>query len=69
VDRPDPGGVVRRGEAEQTDCFVDWSGAAGFGCDRKATMRVYGLPLCEVHGEEAAGGALGVEPSELVKAS
>ncbi len=27
-------------------------------CERTATMEVYGLWMCEAHGEEAAGGAL-----------
>lgn len=27
-------------------------------CEREAVMEVYGLCMCEVHGEEAAAGAL-----------
>lgn len=61
-ERPDVTGIVRRGEAaemhgEHGKCFVGLSGAA-FGCEEAATMEVYGLAMCEVHGEEAAGGAL-----------
>ena len=64
-ERPDPAGIVRRGDAVKTarscleslDCFVDW-GDSGIGCEEKAAMEVYGLPMCEAHGEEAAYGAL-----------
>jgi len=66
-DRPDPGGIVRRGEAaefvrdyaetygEAPPCVVGPDGAR---CGRPATMQVYGLAMCGAHGEEAAAGAL-----------
>ena len=66
---PDVTGIVRRGEAaervrrcaeqhgEHLTCFVGYSGSS-FGCEAAATMEVYGLPMCEEHGEKAAGGAL-----------
>lgn len=61
-ERPDAGGVVRRGAAvgfrgyaekvgHALPCFVRT-------CERSAGMEVYGLPMCEAHGEEAASGAL-----------
>ena len=68
-DAPDVTGIVRRGEAatmvrgyvenhqEHPGCFVGYSGS-GFECEEPATMEVYGLPMCEEHGEEAASGAL-----------
>ncbi len=68
-DRPDPGGVVRRGEAagfvrfhveqcgEPPACWVG-KGLTGTRCERPAVMEVYGLAMCEAHGEEAAAGAL-----------
>ena len=73
-DRPDPGGIVRCGDAvafrgyverfgEAPTCFVGLHGevlptTAPPRCERPAVMEVYGLPLCEAHGEEAAAGAL-----------
>lgn len=67
-DRPDPGGVVRRGKAvgfrgylkrygEAPPCFSG-SHRDGTSCERPAVMEVYGITMCEVHGEEAAAGAL-----------
>ncbi len=38
-------------------CFVYHPDAGGH-CERTATMRVYGLAFCELHGEEARAGAL-----------
>lgn len=66
-ERPDPAGIVRRGEAvgfrgyverygEPPACFV--GSGPGEACGRPAAMEVYGIPLCETHGEEAASGAL-----------
>ncbi len=69
-DRPDPGGVVRRGEAaehvrrysesfgEPPGCWVGKGLRDGTRCERPAVMEVYGLAMCEAHGEEAAAGAL-----------
>lgn len=67
-ERPDPAGIVRRGEAAE---YVRWSaeggkpprcwvgrGLDGMRCERPAVMEVYGLGMCEPHGEEAASGAL-----------
>ena len=69
-ERPDPAGIVRRGEAatrvrrvrrevrtgEAPVCYV--GSKPGVACDRPAVMEVYGIPMCEAHGEEAAAGAL-----------
>ncbi len=72
-ERPDPGGVVRRGEAaenvwgyeesfgEQGPCHAGAGSREGLhtvACDRGSVMEVYGLPMCEAHGEEAAAMAL-----------
>jgi hypothetical protein len=65
---PDPGGIVRRGEAvgfrsyvesfgEPPACFAG-SHRDGIYCERPAVMEVYGIAMCEAHGEEAAAGAL-----------
>jgi hypothetical protein len=67
-ERPDPAGIVRRGEAvgfrrylekfgEPPACFVGWH-RGGTACERPAVMEVYGLRMCGIHGEEAAAGAL-----------
>ena len=68
-ERPDPGGVVLRGAAaalvadyekamgEPPPCWVRRH-VEGGRCGRVATMQVYGLMMCEPHGEEAAAGAL-----------
>ena len=66
-ERPDAGGIVRRGKAvwftsyverygEPPVCFV--GSRPGEACDRPAVMEVYGLAMCRQHGEEAATGAL-----------
>lgn len=64
---PDPAGIVRRGEAVEFRSFVKRFGEppvcfAGSiprtGCGQPAVMEVYGVAMCEAHGEEAAGGAL-----------
>jgi hypothetical protein len=67
-ERPDPAGIVRRGEAaervrrqvekfgEPMACFV--GSRPGEACKRPAVMEVCGIPMCEAHGEEAAAGAL-----------
>ncbi len=68
-ERPDPAGIVLRGGAatrvrrtaekfgeESQVCFVGSN--PGVACDRPAVMEVYGIPMCEAHGEEAASGAL-----------
>ncbi len=65
---PDPAGIVRRGEAAEKvrgyvesygEPMVCYAGSRpGEACDRPAAMEVYGIPMCEVHGEEAASGAL-----------
>ncbi len=66
-ERPDVGGIVRRGKAvwftsyierygEPPVCFV--GSKPGEVCERPAVMEVYGLAMCEAHGEEAASGAL-----------
>ncbi len=67
-ERPDPGGIVRRGEAatrvrryaakygDGGPCYV--GSRPGEVCARPAVMEVYGIPMCGVHGEEAAAGAL-----------
>ena len=68
-ERPDPAGIVRRGGAATRVrntaekfgegshvCFV--GSKPGVACDRPAVMEVYGIPMCEAHGEEAAAGAL-----------
>lgn len=64
-ERPDAGGIVRRGEAVSFTGFAEEYGEgprcfAGheFGCERTAVMEVYGLYFCEAHGEEAASAAL-----------
>ncbi len=73
-ERPDPAGIVRRGEAvgfrgyverygEPPVCFVGEHGERGgsmapAACERPAAVEVYGLWMCAVHGEEAAFGAL-----------
>lgn len=67
--RPDPAGIVLRGEAaarvlrtaekfgkESQVCFA--GSRPGVLCDRPAVMEVYGIPMCEAHGEEAALGAM-----------
>lgn len=59
---------MRRGEAatrvrltaekfgeESQVCFA--GSRPGETCDRPAVMEVYGVPMCEAHGEEAASGA------------
>ena len=68
-ERPDAGGIVRRGEAaefvrrcterygEPPECAVGIADNGLF-CYRESVMEVYGLPFCEAHGEEAASGAL-----------
>ncbi|CAN5741461.1 hypothetical protein BH24ACT22_BH24ACT22_18220 [soil metagenome] len=65
-ERPDAGGIVRRGEAvsEFTRGYKEKHGAAphcfalhAFGCERESVMEVYGLHFCEAHGEEAASAA------------
>ncbi len=71
---PDPGGIVRRGDAvefrsyverygEAPACFVGLHGevlptTAPPLCENPAVMEVYGIAMCEAHGEEAANGAL-----------
>lgn len=71
---PDAAGIVLRGSAvgfreyvekygESPACFVGEYGEkarsmAPPACERPAAMEVYGLPMCEIHGEEAASGAL-----------
>jgi hypothetical protein len=66
-ERPDPAGIVLRGEAvgfrgyfervgEAPVCYV--GSRPGRACKRPAVMEVYQIPMCEVHGEEAASGAL-----------
>lgn len=62
--RPDLAREIAREMAEQElewasglPCFVHHADAGGR-CERAATMLVYGLPLCEVHGTEARIGAL-----------
>ena len=61
-ERPDAGGVVRRGAAVG---FRDYAEKVGHAppcfvrpCEQAAGMEVYGLQMCEAHGEEAASGAL-----------
>ena len=68
AERPDPGGVVRRGGAAQDlagyaevmgtppPCCVHPKGRER--CEQPAAVEVYGLWMCEIHGEEAAGMAL-----------
>lgn len=68
AERPDPGGVVRRGAAAESVefgrtmaegpvlCCV--GGRSGALCGREAVMEVWGLEMCGAHGEEAAGMAL-----------
>lgn len=68
-ERPDPAGIVLRGNAaefargcverygEPPKCWVG-KGLDGVRCERPAMMEVYGLAMCEAHGEEAAAGAL-----------
>ena len=65
-ERPDPAGVVLRGEAvgfreyaerhEPPVCFL--GSRPKESCGRPAVMEVYGISMCEAHGEEAAAGAL-----------
>jgi len=67
-ERPDPAGIVRRGEAAQNVrgyvekfgeppvCYI--GSRPGEACDRPAVMEVYGVSMCEAHGEEAAAGAM-----------
>lgn len=66
-ERPDETGIVLRGEAvgfrgyverygEPPVCFV--GSHPGESCERLAVMEVYGISMCEAHGEEAAAGAL-----------
>ncbi len=70
-ERPDPGGCVRRGAAATGIAELSKfgnaprcrAGAGGRGlhaprCNREAVMEVYGIEMCEAHGEEAAVGAL-----------
>lgn len=71
-ERPDAGGIVKRGKAvgfmhyvekygEPPVCFVgihEEKVMAPAACERPAVMEVYGLAMCEVHGKEAASGAL-----------
>ena len=73
-ERPDAGGIVRRGKAVRFMGYVERYGEppvcffGGYGeearsmappaCERPAAMEVYGLHMCELHGEEAASGAL-----------
>jgi hypothetical protein len=52
--------LVRYLDAERGYAPRCWSGHhpnAGGRCPNTATMRVYGVPLCRVHGEESAAGA------------
>lgn len=73
AERPDAAGIVLRGAAAEfvrgyekmmgkpPTCTVGKLGGGSLApaaCDRSAVMDVYGLPMCELHGEEAAGGAL-----------
>lgn len=71
-ERPDPGGCVLRGAAatgirelskfgNAPTCRAGVGDKAGFtvvDCARPAVMEVYGIEMCETHGEEAASGAL-----------
>lgn len=66
-ERPDPAGVVRRGEAARFSSYARehgpmpcWAGRGlgGARCPHDATMEVYGKAMCAVHGEEAASGAM-----------
>lgn len=63
--RLDAAGIVRRGEevgyagyveryGEAPPCFVHTPDH----CERPSTMEVYGLPMCEAHGEECASLAM-----------
>ncbi len=68
IRNPDPAGIVRRGEdakdvqghaamfGNPPPCCV--GSMPGRKCKREASMQVFGILLCEVHGEEAADGAL-----------
>ena len=69
---PDPAGIVRRADAvefrgyverfgEPPACFVGVEREGKLAppaCKNPAVMEVYGVPMCEAHGEEAAAGAL-----------
>ncbi len=66
-ERPDPAGIVLRGEAvgfrgyveklgEPPVCYV--GSRPGEACDQPAVMEVYDIPMCQAHGQEAAAGAL-----------
>ena len=67
-ERPDPAGVVRRGsaaehvrfgrEAGEGPVLCCVGGRSAGACGREAVMEVYGLEMCERHGEEAAALAL-----------
>lgn len=66
-ERPDAAGIVRRGDAVGFKGYVEQYGeppvcftgsGPGEVCNRPAVMEVYGLSMCEAHGEEAASGAL-----------
>ena len=65
-ERPDAGGIVRRGEgaSEHFKGYVERFGEAPrchvghhFDCERESVMDVYGLHFCEAHGEQAAASA------------
>ena len=66
----DPAGIVKRAEdsplfrageelapGKGLHCFVGCSSGSPL-CEGRAVMEVYGIPMCEAHGEEAAQGAL-----------
>lgn len=71
-ERPEPGGCVLRGAAATgikelskfgnvPKCRAGAGGKSGLTvvkCGRESVMEVYGLTMCEAHGEEAAAGAL-----------
>lgn len=55
-ERPDPAGIVRRGEAVSFRGYGEpplrWVGKGldGVRCARPAVMEVYGIVMCEAHG-------------------
>ncbi len=66
-ERPDEAGIIRRGGAVGFRGYVERYGGPppcfvgsrpGDTCRRPAVMEVYGITMCEAHGEEAASGAL-----------
>ncbi len=70
ISRRSAEGIVREGDRAFAWCreYIAESGPvpcgvrhpdAGGKCEQPATMEVYGLPFCEVHGAEAKAGALG----------